>query len=161
KWIAFSRPDVSRSSDIYLVPAAGGEARKVTFDSLNEVNPQFSADSKKLYFVRIEGDSSGSERPGSQLYCTPLERLDKDPEDADPEEPEDADPNGPPSEFRRGRPGRVATPSEPKIDWDGLKRRTRQVVRGNVRVSSFIPARDGRTIVFVGSEGAVGRGGGG
>jgi tricorn protease len=48
KWLAYSRPDVSRSTDVYLRPAAGGEERKVTFDSSDEMKPQFSADAKKL-----------------------------------------------------------------------------------------------------------------
>ena len=39
KWIAFARPDVTRSSDIYLIPAAGGEAKKVSFDSADESQP--------------------------------------------------------------------------------------------------------------------------
>ena len=40
---------------------------------------------------------------------------------------------GPP----RGRAPRTAPPTEPKIDWAGLKRRTRQVTRGTVRVSTY------------------------
>ena len=56
KWIAYSKPDVTRSSDVYLIPADGGEEKKITFDSASEANPQFSADAKKLYFVRREGD---------------------------------------------------------------------------------------------------------
>jgi tricorn protease len=166
KWLAFSKPDVSRSSDIYLIPAAGGDAVKVTFDSLNEMNPQFSADSKKLYFVRMEADTGGETRPSSQIYCTPLEKLDKDPEEAEaavttPDAPGAGE--GAP-EGRRGMgPGgaggvRVGPAKEPKIDWAGLKRRTRQVTRmGSVR--NYIPGVDGKTLIFVGTE--AGGGGGG
>ena len=83
KWLAYARNDVSRSSDIYLLPAVGGEEKKVTFDSFNEMGPQFSADSKKLYFVRVEGEMGGAERPVSQLFCLPLEKIEKDPDDTE------------------------------------------------------------------------------
>src|SRR5262249_24096154 len=155
---------VSRSSDIYLIPAAGGEPKKVTFDSASEREPLFSADAKKLYFVRSDGDLGGAERPSSQLFCMQLEKLDKDPEDAEAAAGDDADarapgaaagagPNGGPGGPPRARPQRSGPPSEPKIDWAGLKRRTRQVTRGAVRVSSYIPARDSRMLIFIGSEG--------
>jgi tricorn protease len=165
KWLAFSKPDVSRSSDVYLVPAAGGEAIKVTFDSLDEMIPQFSADAKKLYFVRREGDLGGdfATRPSSQIFCIPLEKMDKDPEEveaaATPEP--GANPAEAMAEARRAMAARVGPAKEPKIDWAGLKRRTRQVTRmGSVR--NYIPAGDGKTLIFVGSEGGgLGGGGGG
>ena len=171
KWLAYSKPDVSRSTDIYLIPASGGEAVKVTFDSLNEREPQFSADSKKLYFVKIEADTDGAgaggARPSSQIYCIPLEKLDKDPEDAEvaaaPEPPAEGMPEGrrPNGPGAGANAGRVGPAKEPKIDWAGLKRRTRQVTRmGSVR--NYIPGVDGKTLIFVGSEaGATGGGGGG
>src|SRR6185437_7859630 len=89
----------------------------------------------------------------------PLERLEKDPEEAEAGATDEAEPDGPPGEMRRGRGPRTAPPTEPKIDWSGLKRRTRQVTRGATRVSGFIPARNGTALFFVGSEGR-GPGGG-
>src|SRR5262245_65207903 len=59
KWIAFSKADATRNTDVYLLPSAGGEERKVTFDSYSEVNPRFSPDGRKLYFVRNEGGGFG------------------------------------------------------------------------------------------------------
>lgn len=166
-WIAFSRPDVSRTSDIFLIPAAGGEAKKVTFDSLSETSPQFSSDARKLYFLRAEAESGSTDRAATAIYSTPLEKIEKDPEDveeADPADPAAAATGGPEgaalAEARKARASRNAPPAEPKIDWDGLKRRTRQVTPSSTRVSSFIPARDGKTLVFVGSDGLGGRGAG-
>ena len=163
QYLAFSKPDVSRSSDIYLMPAAGGDVRKVSFDSLSEMNPRFSADGRKLYFTRMDGDFGGDVRPTSQIYCTPLEKLDKDPEEADAAP---ADAGEAPAEGRRptgpGGPGggRVTPVKDLKIDWAGLKRRTRQVTRvGSVR--AYIPGIDGKTLIFVGSEAGAGGGGGG
>src|SRR5919202_1599868 len=41
KWIAFAKPDVTRTTDIYLIPSNGGEEHKVTFDSFSEQRPLF------------------------------------------------------------------------------------------------------------------------
>ncbi len=167
KWLAYSKPDVTRSTDIYLIPAAGGEEKKVSFDSFNEMNPSFSADAKKLYFVRMEGEMGGSERPVSQLYCVPLERLDKDPEEVEaaaetpsPGEPGEAGPRRGPG-AGPGAAARATPPKEPNIDWAGLKRRTRQVTRMASGVRNYIPAHDGKSLIFVASEGASTTGGGG
>ena len=41
--LAYSRSDVTRSRDIYIIPANGGEEKKVTFDSLSgRAIPSFS-----------------------------------------------------------------------------------------------------------------------
>ena len=83
KLIAYSKTDVSRSTDIYLIPSTGGEEKKITFDSANEGNPRFSADGTKVYFVRREGEGGGEGRPSSQLFCVPLEKLTRDPDEPD------------------------------------------------------------------------------
>ncbi len=156
---------MTRSTDIYLIPSTGGDAVKVTFDSLSERDPQFSADGRKLYFIRTEADNGEgpNARPASQVYRIPLEKLDKDPEEAEiaaapePGAGGDAAPEG-----RRpmgGAGGRVAPANDLKVDWAGLKRRTRQVTHaGSVR--AYLPGVDGKTLIFVGSE-WNGSGGGG
>ena len=162
KLLAYSKTDVSRASDIYLIPSSGGEEKKITFDSSNESNPRFSADGTKVYFIRREGDFDGETRPTAQIFCVPLEKL-----AADPNEPDSpaADGSGGP-DGRRQAMSRSVTPRTPKIDWAGLKRRTRQVTRVG-SVFTYIPGADGRTLIFAGTEGGglgggpVGRGGGG
>jgi tricorn protease len=160
KVIAYAKPDVSRSTDIYLIPSEGGEEKKITFDSADESNPRFSADGTKVYFVRREGDFSAEARPASQLFCVPLEKLTRDPDEAEPRP--DGSPDGVP-EMRRpsgmAARGGAVTPKTPKIDWAGLKRRTRQITRVG-SVFNYIPAHDGRTLIFVASEGAAGGPGG-
>ena len=157
KWLAFSMPDVTRSSDVYLAPAVGGEPKKVTFDSLSEMNPQFSADAKKLYFTRMDGEPGGDVRPSSHIFVVPLEKLDKDPEEVAEAA---STPDEGTGEGRRPTPNRVTPAKEPKIDWDGLKRRTRQITRtGSVR--TYIPAADGKSLIFVGTEGNAAGGPGG
>ncbi|MFO0954497.1 MAG: S41 family peptidase [Isosphaeraceae bacterium] len=171
KWLAYSRNDVSRSSDVYLIPAAGGEEHKITFDSSNEMSPQFSSDAKKVYFVRVEGEMFGSERPSAQIFCVPLEKLDRDPDEADAASEGAGEgrrggmapgAGGPGMAAGMGMGPRAATPpKEPKIDWAGLKRRTRQVTRMPSPVFNYIPANDGRTLIFVSSEGGGAGGSGG
>ncbi|MGO9469221.1 MAG: S41 family peptidase [Isosphaeraceae bacterium] len=168
KLIAYSKMDVSRQSDVYLIPSQGGEEKKISFDSSSEANPRFSADGTKVYFIRREGDTNSEARPSAQIFCVPLEKLTTDPED-DGQRP-DGSPGEAGQEMRRPTVARTVSPRTPKIDWAGLKRRTRQVTRAG-SVFNYIPANDGRTLIFVGAEGGAaapggrgglgGRGGGG
>ncbi|MEP6708428.1 MAG: biopolymer transporter Tol, partial [Pyrinomonadaceae bacterium] len=164
KWIAYAKPDVTRTSDIYLIASSGAEreAHKVTFDSNSDVNPWFAADGRKLFFQRIE--ATGGNTPNSvQIYSVVLEHLDRDPDDA--EERAEAEPAPPmPGEpgtegtanagggGRRGPAERRGPPREIKMDWAGMKRRTRQITRMPFPVSSYTVAPDSRTIVFVTTE---------
>ncbi len=159
KWIAYSKPDASRTSDIFVTAAAGDDKtpHKVTFDSNNDGNPQFAADGRKLYFQRVE--ATGGNTPNSvQLYSVWLERQDRDPDDA--EERAEAEPpqREPAAEGGEGatppvrRPPANRPPREIKMDWDGMKRRTRQVTRMPFPVINYAITPDSRTIIFVTTE---------
>jgi tricorn protease len=179
-WLAYSRPDVTRSTDIYLTPSDGGEEKKVTFDSASEMGPRFSADAKKLYFIRTSQSFEGAsgDRPSVELCKIFLEKQEKDPDDS-----QEAG-NGPGGESGRdetmrrlaeargagngpgggsgGRPAAAAPPPKaPTIDWAGIKRRTVVVTRAPGMISSFVPGRDSRTLLLVSSEGGASGGGGG
>ena len=158
KWIAYSKPDASRTTDVYMVAASGEdkEPHRVTFDSANEGGPRFGPDGRKLYFLRAEL-GAGNAPSSVQIYSVWLERQDKDPDD--PEERE-AEPPAPPAgeggegaapAARRGPPAN-RPPREIKVDWDGLKRRTRQITRMPFPIPSFEVAPDSRTIVFLTTE---------
>ncbi len=164
KWIAYAKPDASRTSDVYLIATSGQdrEAHKVTFDSNTETNPFFAPDGRKLFFQRIEG-TTGNTPTSVQIYSVVLERLDRDPDD--PEERAETEPAAPSGEGgetagassaagqRRGPSAeRRQPPKEIKIDWAGLKRRTRQVTRMPFPVATYTVAPDSRTLVFVTSE---------
>ncbi len=159
----FSKADVTRSDDVYLVPADGGEEKKLTFDFADDTQPYFSADGRKVYFVRREGDLSEGQRPTAQVFVIPLEKLDRDPLEPAPGEASEGGGRG---GFGGGGgprgPAAAVTPAKDvKIDWAGLKRRTRRVTPANLSAFNYLPANDGKTIVFVGSEGGGGRFGGG
>src|SRR5437588_884386 len=161
KWLAFSKPDVTRTTDIYLIPSSGGEEKKVTFESFSESNPRFSPDGRKLYFTRNDSVAFGQgDRPSIQLYSVALEHLDRDPDD--PEERADAEAAreeqtpfagegggaGGGQGFRR-QPGAQRPPARPvQIDWAGLKRRTKQLTRLSSPVTDYTVSPDGRTLVF-------------
>ncbi len=151
KWIGYSKPDATRNTDIYLIPATGGQERKVTFDSYSERQPRFSADGKKLYFTMSDGEGGrgGGGRGGSQIYVVALEKQDRDPEDVEDRAGDDENPPA-------GGRGRGAANAQPvkdvAIDWDGLKRRTREITRMPFGVQSYIPSTDSRTLIFVTTE---------
>jgi tricorn protease len=160
KWIAYSKSDVTRTSDIYVIASSGAEKEphKLTFDSNSDTNPRFAPDGRKLFFQRIE--SAGGAIPTSvQIYSVALERLDRDPDDPEERAEPEAAPAGageaaaegaPPP--RRGPAERRQPPREIKMDWAGLKRRTRQITRMPFPISNYTVAPDSRTIVFVTSE---------
>ncbi len=149
KWLAYAKADETRNSDIYLLAATGGEERKVTFDSFSDVNPRFSPDGKKLFFVRNEntGGGGGADRSGTQIHVIALERQDRDPNEPD-ENAEPAEPAG----ARGNAAQRNAAPKDVVVDWAGLKRRTRQVTRMPFGAFGYTVAPDSRTIVFLTSE---------
>jgi tricorn protease len=157
KWLSYAKSDSSRTTDIYVIASAGEDKQphKVTFDSYDERSPRFAPDGRKLFFVRSDSIGGGGGTPSVQIYSVGLERLDRDPDD--PEERAEAESGqAPPAEGAEGPPaGRRQVnrpPHETKMDWDGLKRRTRQVTRMPFPISNFTVAPDSRTIVFVTSE---------
>jgi len=168
RWIAFAKADVVRTNDIFLVPAAGGEERRVTFDTYNDNAPRFAPNGRKLYFIRSDGfGGGGAAGPGggsSQIYAITLEREERDPDDpaeranGGAAERGDAPAGGAaaPSAAAAGAPAAAAAERESareiNIDWPGVKRRTRQVTRMPFPIFGFTVSPDSRTIAFVTSE---------
>jgi tricorn protease len=160
KWIAYSKPDITRTSDIYMISASGTEKEphKVTFDSSNDAGPRFSPDGSKLYFLRLE--PSGNNTPSVQVYSVWLEKQERDPDDPEERDVREPQATPPPAAGEEGevapaprpRPQANRPPHETRMDWDGLKRRTRQLTRMPFPISSFALTPDSRTIVFVTSE---------
>ena len=159
KWLAYSKSDASRTTDVYLLAASGQEKdpHKVTFDSSNDTNPRFAPDGRKLFFQRIE--PSGGNTPNSvQIYSVGLEHLDRDPDDPEERDAEAAqtapqmEPGSEGAAPVRRPPQERRPPREIKVDWAGLKHRTRQITRMPFPISSYILGPDSRTIIFVTTE---------
>jgi len=163
KWLAYSKADESRTTDIYLIAASGEDKQphKVTFDSYDDRSPRFAPDGRKLFFVRSDSTGGGAGGFGNtsvQIYSVGLERLERDPDDPE-DRAETETPPPPPADGGEGAgfPRRPVNrpPHETKVDWAGMKHRTRQVTRMPFPISSYAIAPDSRTIVFVTSEPAA------
>lgn len=160
KWLAYSKPDASRTTDIYVLASSGEEKQphKVTFDSYDERAPRFAPDGRKLFFVRsdsVGGGGGGFGNASVQIYSVGLEKLDRDPDDPE-ERPEAEMPpgagEGPEGAAPGRRPPANRPPHETKMDWAGMKHRTRQITRMPFPVSNYTVAPDSRTLVFVTTE---------
>jgi tricorn protease len=160
KWLTYSKQDESRTSDIYLLASSGDDKKphKVTFDSYDERSPRFGPDGRKLFFIRSDniggGGGGGFGNASVQIYSVGLERLDRDPDD--PEDRAEAEAPPAPGEGEGAAPNRRPAgprpPHETKVDWAGMKHRTRQITRMPFAISNYTVAPDSRTIVFVTSE---------
>ncbi|HYP00815.1 MAG TPA: S41 family peptidase, partial [Pyrinomonadaceae bacterium] len=165
KWLAYSKPDFTRTTDIFIAPSGGGEERKVTFDSFTDTGARFSPDGKKLYFQRVE-QSSFSSLTAVHIYSMTLEKLERDPDDPEERAEQEAaqqpsgEAGGAGAGSGTGGAGAGAggaarpkpTPRPVQIDWAGLKRRTRQLTRMPFAVTSYNISPDSKSIVFVTSE---------
>ncbi len=120
----------------------------------------FAADGRKLFFQRVDA-TGGNTANSVQIYSVALERLERDPDDAE-ERAETETPAVPAEPGAEGAPGvagprrmpaeRRGPPRETKMDWPGMKRRTRQITRMPFPVSGYTVGPDSRTLVFVTSE---------
>lgn len=159
KWITYSKPDFTRTNDVYIIASTGGEEKKVTFESFSETSPRFSPDGRKLYFQRIESSAFGGGQPSVQIYSVALEKLERDPDDPEERAEQEAAQTQPAGDVNgAGNPQR-ANQNQPKppakpvnIDWAGLKRRTKQLTRMPFAISSYNISPDSKTIVFATSE---------
>ena len=60
-------------SHLWMVPAAGGTPRQITFGERGESQPQWSPDGRFIAFVAARGTATGDEGPRPQLWLLPAE----------------------------------------------------------------------------------------
>ncbi|MFN2532143.1 MAG: S41 family peptidase [Pyrinomonadaceae bacterium] len=158
KWIAYSKPDVSRTLDVYIIASSGEEkqSHKITFEANNDTNPRFGPDGRKLFLQRVEA-GAGNAPNSIQIYSVALEHLDRDPDDPEEREAEtnqmpamDAGAEGTAPARRQAAANRP--PHETKMEWSGMKRRTRQITRMPFPIFNYLVAPDSHTLVFVTTE---------
>ncbi|MFA6544803.1 MAG: S41 family peptidase [Limisphaerales bacterium] len=126
RWIAYTRKGESRAWNIWIVPAAGGEAQNVTRLNAHHGQPTWSPDGKYLFFQ--------SDRDGNGLYVLPLQ----------PESARMAD-----TDLKFEKPKDKV---KVEIDFTDIQRRIRKLASQNPAADLLVTA-DG-TIAFL-SEGDV------
>lgn len=62
-----------RRSHVFLVPAAGGEPRQLTYGERGESQPTWSPDGRTIAFVTARGNAAGEEGPRPQLWLLPAD----------------------------------------------------------------------------------------
>ena len=69
RWIAFAG-NYDGNTDVYLMPAAGGEPKRLTWHPGADIPQGFSADGKRVLFTSGRADYSGRY---TQLWSVPVE----------------------------------------------------------------------------------------
>ncbi|HLH43502.1 MAG TPA: S41 family peptidase [Bryobacteraceae bacterium] len=171
KWVSYAKDDAAGRSRVYVKELATGDEHLIGGeDILIATDAKWTPDGKTLLFLGGVGApsmASLSDVP-MQLYAAPLQPVEKNPDDRDIDT--EAQANAPPETassgggngrgggrngFGRGGGARSAEGGvEVKIDWDGLDRRIKQVVRVAGSVSSVNPSPDSRIYALV-SGGSV------
>lgn len=62
-----------RRSHVYLVSAAGGTPRQLTYGERGESQPSWSPDGKTIAFVAARGSGTGDDAPRAQLWLLPAD----------------------------------------------------------------------------------------
>ncbi len=158
KWISFNKAGKNMLSHVYVMPAAGGEAKRVTSpETFSDTAAVWTPDGKHLVYMSSldvgNGPISPNNKMSAQLYLLPLM-----PEDGDSSEKgidsEEAARRMAGSEKAGGK-GQTTAAAEVKIDFTNMGRRARQLTKVGDNISSFTVSPDSKSVVFVtsGTEG--------
>jgi hypothetical protein len=122
KWLAYARPDQSRVSNIYMIPAAGGQEHKVTFGhGAASVSRVFRRTGRNCISSAMRGAELGGAvvveaavrvATGRRFFVRGRSRLER--QDKDPENPEE-----------RAETGRQCGTQGPSVAEDAAQRVTR------------------------------------
>lgn len=166
KWIAFTKSGRDLLPHVYVLPVAGGEARRITdAETYSDSSPLWTPDGKALVYLAgmDSGNIGGGGRSTAQIFVVALTPQEKEPGEGSIDSEEDAVRN------ERARPGgrmrsgdrqndnndrrdngsSARKPVEIKIEFDRISRRSRQVTRSGDSVGAMAVAPDGKTLVFV------------
>src|SRR5262245_10063230 len=82
KWVAYSKSDKTLLPHVYIIPASGGQERRVTgADSYSDMGAHWTPDGKRLVYLSgvDTGNIGGGGRGTAQLWAVTLATEDKDP----------------------------------------------------------------------------------
>ena len=152
KWIAFSREDQAFNEEVWIMPAAGGEAVDVSQHPGQDTRPVWSPDGRRLYWL----SKRHAHRVG--VWAVYLTKAD---DERSPEEwlEQFEDENGGKPGLREGageagngeRPAKRGARPAPRpvaIDFGGLYERVRPLTDVPGDVGEFAVAPDGKTVAF-------------
>jgi len=169
KWVAFSKQDHTLRSHVYVAPAAGGEERHISDDSVQyaETNAIWTADGRYIVFTSSEGTNNGIASQGGLnttmgLWVLPLRDQERDPMNRDIDNEAEGLAAEAAARQNTGRGGAAnAQPVDVKIDWNGIARRTRRLTVPGTSFASLTPSPDGHSVAFSTFSGGPGAGRGG
>jgi tricorn protease len=168
KWISFTKADMTLLPHVYLIPADGGNPRRITDDeSYSESSAYWTHDGKRIvYLAGVDVANIGqSGQSTAQIYSIALTPEEKDPRDTGVDEEAEANasertgsrPTSAGNRGGAGRPGRPAAEStvEVKIDFKGIAHRARQLTRTGDSINGLAVSPDSKTYAFIttGTEG--------
>lgn len=146
KYIAYAKTDNMFNTDIFIRPAAGGEAVNITRHPDDDYHPEWTADGKMLYFL--------SHRDGysNDVWYLYLTKADDQMTEEEREEAKEAAKNK-----KKDKKKTDAKEDEKKkeddglkvaIDFDGIHKRVRKLTRLEGDEGAFAVNEDGNEIVF-------------
>src|SRR5262249_50605453 len=130
KWISFTKQDATFLPHVYVMPAEGGEARRVTDESsYSDAGAQWSADGKHIVYLGgmelVIPISSIQRKSSAQIYAIALQGESETPADKGVDSEEAAAKLKPAGKFGFGDGGAAKKPVEVKIDFERIGRRAR------------------------------------
>jgi tricorn protease len=175
KWVSFTKSGETLLPHVYVMPATGGEAKRITDDDVySDTNAIWTPDGKRIVYTSGSdiGNIGGMGRSTAQIHVVSLMPEEKAPADKSIDSEEEAVKAE--RERRRtgfgrrgegdGEGGEQPMPPEArgperkvevKIDFNRMARRTRQVTRTEDNIGAMAVSPDSKTLVFVtsGTEG--------
>lgn len=149
KWVSYTKSDKTLLPHVYIIPAAGGQERRVTGpDSYSDMGAHWTPDGKRLVYLSgvDTGNIGQGGRSTAQLWSVALATEDKDPADRGV----DSEAAAADADRTAARPGgRPDTRPEVKIDFDRMDRRARQLTRSGDAIREVAVAPDSRSVAFV------------
>ena len=154
QWLAYTRDDELFNTDVWIIPAAGGEAVNVSMHPDADDSPAWSPDGRKLAFLSKKSGGR-NETDNTDVYMVFLQKADdeKTAEDWEREEEAKTAPKPEPKKEEGEDTGDEKAAEEEKklevkIDFEDIHLRIRGVTSqiGNKDILAF--GTDSKTIVF-------------
>jgi tricorn protease len=150
RWIAYSTVDQHYNAEVWIIPAAGGDAFNVSRHPDDDLEPRWSADGRRLLWV------SKRHRDTFDVWAAWLTRVDAERTaldwreifHGDDEEGED-EKNDPEADDEKTGDDEDADPPEVTIEFDGLWERVVRLTGELGDEDSPLAAADGSRIFFV------------